>query len=149
MANKAFAVSGTGLRVYAQLDDFMNRPEWDGLECLDPSLTQQSAKEDADINTIVRRFGITGSMPVGLVPPTFQDFEDVFDYQSALHVVMDAQDRFMAMPAEVRARFGNDPQRFVEFASDSKNLDAMIEMGLAPKKPEAPKELPAKEPTST
>ena len=34
-----------------------------GLCCEDESLAIQSAKEDADINTIVRRFGLTGELP--------------------------------------------------------------------------------------
>lgn len=111
-----------------------------GLVCEDPSLAVQSEAEDADINTIVRRFGLTGTMPQGLKPPMYGDFTEVFDYRSALDAVMKAEDAFMAMPAEVRKRFDNDPQKFVEFASDPANLKEMRELGLAvpEKMPDAP-----------
>lgn len=112
-----------------------------GLDCSDsPSLTVQSEKEDADINTIVRRFGITGTVPAGLAVPTYQDFEGIFDFQSALNAVIEAEKLFNALPADVRSRFQNDPQKYVEFCSDSKNIDEMRKLGLAipEKMPDAP-----------
>ena len=40
-----------------------------GLVCDDPSLAVQSDADDCDINVIVRRFGLTGTMPMsGRVP---------------------------------------------------------------------------------
>ena len=39
-----------------------------------------------------------------------------------MNAVRGAEESFMAMPAEVRSRFGNDPQAFVEFCSDEANL---------------------------
>lgn len=104
-----------------------------GLECLDESKAIQSQAEEADINTIVRRFGLTGTLPAGLRPPTYEDFEDVFDFQSAMNAVKEATDRFMLIPAAIRARFANDPQLFVEFASNPENIEELREMGLAPK----------------
>lgn len=95
------------------------------------SLTQQSFKEECDINTIVRRFGLTGTMPQGIVPPTYQSFEGIFDFHTAMNAIAQARESFDAMPAEVRLRFKNDPQAFVEFCSDKKNLKEMRDMGLA------------------
>ena len=110
-----------------------------GVDCSgDKGRTQQSQKEEADINTIVRRFGLTGQMPVGVVPPTYQMFTDVFDYQSAQQAIIDARDSFMKIPADVRRRFNDSPQEFVEYCSDSKNLDEMRKMGLAVPAPVAP-----------
>ena len=37
----------------------------------------------------------------------------------------------MTMPADVRARFNNDPALFVDFCSDEANLDEMRKLGLA------------------
>lgn len=102
-----------------------------GLACGDPSLARQSQAEDADINVIVKRFGLTGKLPDNVRPPTYADFEDVWDFQTAMNAVVAAQASFMAMPADVRARFGNDPHQFVEFCSDEKNLDEMRRLGLA------------------
>lgn len=101
------------------------------LECRDPSLTKQEFLKDADINEIVRRFNLTGQLPQGVHPPTFGDFDEVFDFQTAMNAIAVARQSFEAMPAEVRARFLNDPQLFVEFCSDESNLPEMRKMGLA------------------
>lgn len=101
------------------------------------SLTVQSQAEEADINVLVKRFGITGTMPQNMRVPEYGDFEDVFDFQSAMNAVRQSQESFDRMPAELRARFGNDPQAFFDFATaldkDGKlvNLEDMRKMGLA------------------
>lgn len=101
-----------------------------GLRCDDPSLTKQEFKEDADINVIVRRFNVTGQLPQGVVAPVFQDFEGVFDFQSAMNVIAGAESAFMSMPAEVRYRFHNDPHEFVAFCSDESNRAEAERLGL-------------------
>lgn len=109
-----------------------------------PSLTVQSQTEDADINTIVRRFGITGQVPQGARPIMFGDFDQVVDFKSAQDAVIQARESFMQQPAEVRSRFGNDPQAFLEFCSASRdgqaldNLEEMRRLGLAVPAPPAP-----------
>jgi len=95
-----------------------------------PSRTQQSFRDECDINTILKRFNITGQLPVGSVQPQYGDFSGITDYQSALNAVMAAQDSFLALPAKVRAKFDNDPALFVEFASDEANKDEMKALGL-------------------
>lgn len=106
-----------------------------------PSKTVQSQSEEADINTIVKRFGLTGKLPENVRVPEFADFEDVFDFQSAMNAVRLGQESFMRMPADIRNEFYNDPQRFVEFCTATnedgtlQNLEEMRAMGLAvPKK---------------
>lgn len=96
----------------------------------DPSLTRQSEAADADINTIVRRFGLTGGMPPDHRPIMYGDFTGITDFQSAFAAVADAQERFAAMPADVRSRFDNDPQKFLVFASQESNREEMKKMGL-------------------
>ena len=95
-----------------------------------PSRTQQSFRDECDINNILRQFNVTGQLPVGSVQPQYGDFSGITDYQSALNAVMAAQDSFLALPAKVRARFDNDPALFVEFASDEANKDEMKALGL-------------------
>ena len=95
------------------------------------SLTIQSQSEDADINEMMRRFKVTGQLPVDVRAPTYGDFEGVSSYQDAIHAIMQAQESFDRMPADVRAKFENDPGKFVDFCSDPANIDAMREMGLA------------------
>lgn len=108
--------------------------EWSdqhGLECKDPSLAVQDQADEADINTIVRNFGITGKLPQSVRVPTYGDFEGIDDYREAIEAVRAADASFMAMPAEVRSRFGNDPAAFVDFCSDPSNLPEMRKLGLA------------------
>lgn len=118
-----------------KLYDYVARSDESGLVCPEPTLTVQADKDDADINTIVARFNLTGRMPENLTPPTYQDYDGVFDYQSAMNAVVAAEERFMSMPWDVRARFNNDPQQFLQFAIDPANVDAMVELGLAVVKP--------------
>jgi phage internal scaffolding protein len=101
------------------------------LECNDPSLAVQSAALDADINEIVRRFGVTGQLPQVTMPPTFADFTDgVRDYHSAMNTIREAQNSFMSLDAEVRLRFNNDPGAFVAFCESDGNRDELRKMGL-------------------
>lgn len=102
------------------------------LECLDPSLAQQSFKDDADINVMLERFKVTGVMPQGVVMPTYGDFTGVSDYRTAVAAINKAQNAFMDMPANVRARFDNDPQKFLEFFADGKNREEAERLGLVP-----------------
>lgn len=95
------------------------------------NLCQQSFKDECDINTIVKRFGLTGEMPQALVPPTYQNFEGIFDYHTAMNAVRAAGEAFMELPADVRKKFKNDPAEFVEFCSKPENVDEMLRMGLA------------------
>lgn len=105
--------------------------EESGLDCsVLPSRTQQHFKEEVDINTIVRRFGLTGELPEN-VPQVLQgDFTNVVDFQSAMDLIVAARESFMEQPADVRARFDNDPQKFLAFTSDAANLDEAIKLGL-------------------
>lgn len=102
-----------------------------GLVMTQPSLAQQQFKDETDINTIARKFGLTGNLPTPVRLPTFGDFTDVSDFQSALHAIQSAQASFDAMPSAVRERFRNDPQAFVAFCSDSRNADELRSLGLA------------------
>lgn len=113
-----------------------------GLACLDPTRAVQSERDNCDINVLVARFGITGQMPQTTRLPTYESYEDVFDYQSALQSVKDAQEAFLELPARVRERFKNDPQEFLMYATDPANIDGMRELGLA-----SPKATPAAAPT--
>lgn len=102
-----------------------------GLECLDVSRAVQSSRDEVDINTIVRRFGLTGQLPHDLAVPQFADFDEVHDFHSAMNLIGQARDSFMAMPADVRERFDNDPQGLVAFVSDPANLEEMRKLGIA------------------
>lgn len=102
----------------------------------EPSLTQQQFAKEVDINEIVRRFGITGQMPDVVVMPHSGDFSDVPDFHTAMNLIRQAEEGFMQVPAEIRARFNNDPGQFMAFFEDEKNRDEAIKLGLVIKPPE-------------
>jgi len=101
-----------------------------GLACKDASLTQQHQKDQADINYIIDQFNVTGILPTSPISPQYGDFSGIGDYQSALNAVIAMEDEFMALPANVRARFENDPEKLLDFMSNDKNRDEAIKLGL-------------------
>lgn len=93
-------------------------------------LAIQSGRDDADINILVRRFGVTGRLERPANPPVFGDFSDVVDFQDALHLVHDAQAEFLQMPAKLRARFSNSPGELMAFLADPENHEESVRLGL-------------------
>lgn len=105
-----------------------------GLQCKDASRAIQSQKDAADINNIVKKFGITGQIVGKFRMPLQGDFEGVTDFRSAMERVVMAKENFMRVPANVRSRFNNDPGEFASFCLLEKNRDQLVEWGLAPKR---------------
>jgi len=101
-----------------------------GLACEEPSLAQQHFKEECDINTILQKFNITGILPEAPLSPRYGDFSGIGDYHTALNRVMAAQSEFGALPAQIRARFDNDPSKLIQFLDDESNRPEAEELGL-------------------
>lgn len=108
-----------------------------GLLCLDPSRTKQEFKEECDINYIVEQFGVTGHMPITTVQPLVGDFSNISDYHEAVNTVKASNENFMRLPSAIREKFNNDPSQFVDFCLNPANIEAVRELGLAPR-PVAP-----------
>jgi len=106
-----------------------------GLACEEPSLTQQHFKDETDINNILRQFNITGLLPESPLSPRYGDFTNIGDYHTALNAVIEAQDGFDGLPAQIRARFNNDPALLIDFLADENNRSEAEKLGLldAPK----------------
>lgn len=122
---------------YDDLQGVLSRSS--GLECKDESVAIQSMANDADINVIVKRFGITGLLPVVQMPPALLGHQEPMELREALDILRQGEASFMSLEADVRKRFGNDPVAFVEFAGKPENLAEMRRLKLAP---EAPKVVP-------
>lgn len=112
-----------------------------GLVCPEPTMAQQQFRDEADINTIMERFGRTGELVAPVRMPQYGDFTGVNDYHTAMNAVIDAQTSFDALPAKVRARFDNDPGQFVEFCLDDNNREEAVSLGLVA--PTVPPVVPA------
>ena len=114
-----------------KLYDFKSRSDVTAVLCLDASRTVQADAADADINTIVRRFGLTGTLPESFRVPLLEDYSEVGDFHSAQLAIAEAHANFMLIPADVRAKFSNDPGIFLDFAVNPDNIDTLRELGLA------------------
>lgn len=105
-----------------------------------PGRTLQSQKDDSDINVIMKRFGATGLLPTNIRVPLKSDFGNM-DFMTAMNAIVQAKRSFDALDADTRYRFHNDPQKFIDFCQDPKNLAEMRKMGLAvPEKKVVPAE---------
>ena len=95
---------------------------------------KQSFKAECDINNIVKSFNPrTGEFShMALTAPIFGDVTDL-DFRQMMEMITNAQAEFNQLPAEVRARFGNDPHEFVSFCQDPGNLPELEKLGLAVK----------------
>lgn len=102
------------------------------------SMVQQHLKDEVDVNTIVRRFGITAEMPFGATGGVYGDFTDVTDFESAKARILRAEEGFMKLPAEVRERFANDPGAIVRFAQDRSESEFLEAMRWEPVAPSTP-----------
>lgn len=112
-----------------------------------PSRTQQQFREEADVNTIVKRFNLTGHMPTARSLPEYGDFSTVDDFQSAMQQLRRSQESFNALPAHLRDRFENRPDKFLAFLQDEGNEDEARRIGLLPKKPPQSAQEPSPAPT--
>jgi phage internal scaffolding protein len=101
-----------------------------GLACQEPTRAQQHHAEECDINTIVKRFGITGKMPINQSEARYGDFTDADDYHTALNKIIAAEDDFMRLPADIRATFDNNPADLIEFLNNPANKSAAEKLGL-------------------
>lgn len=115
------------------------------ITCTEPSLTQQSFAEDADLNNVMRRYGVTdGAIPPQVADPRYYgDFTDAVDLQTAIQRSRDAVARFEALPADIRRRFDHDPVALHDFVMNQENREEAVQLGLLQKwtpPPAAPSE---------
>lgn len=103
------------------------------LECKDPTRTKQQFAAESNINNIMAKYQKTGLIDhVSRYGPTY-GFAEPVDFQEALNTVRTAQDMFNALPSSWRARFENDPAKFLDFVQDPENEEEMRHIGILPK----------------
>lgn len=108
-----------------------------GLVFKGESKTDQSFKDDCDVNKIMEKYktvenynAVMALQNPGRAKPQFGDFADMPDYAAAQNVIVRARNMFEALPSNIRDRFANDPAIFLEFMSDDKNKAEAIKLGL-------------------
>lgn len=99
------------------------------IKCDDPSLTVQSFTEDANINVLARRFGIT-DIPFAPVSQEVIDLTNPPDLRDILEARRAAADHFSSLPMKLRKRFRNSPEELWDFLHDPENRDEAVRLGL-------------------
>lgn len=103
------------------------------LYCDDVSLTKQSFKDECDINNIIARARDGGDIShINTRVGTYGDFTNVPSYRDALDFVREADEMFLGLDPNVRARFRNDPQELLSFLADDKNREEAVKLGILP-----------------
>lgn len=97
------------------------------------SMTKQEFSKESDINAILKRFEKTGMIDhVNNKTPNYMDVSGVRDYREAIENVRVVDEYFTQLPADLRARFANDPAVFLDFMSDGDNYNEAVKLGLIP-----------------
>lgn len=105
----------------------------------EPSMAQQQFAEECDINHIMLKYNTTKQFThLTSKQGVYGDFSQITDYREMLETVRYADEAFNTLPAEVRARFRNDPGQLLDFIQDEKNYDEGVKLGLLNPRENAP-----------
>ena len=98
----------------------------------DKPLTEQSHRDETNINNIVKRHGmdLIAKTAALSTPEYIMDDDPTNDFMEAMLIVTKAQQTFEQLPSELRAKFENQPAKFMDFIHNPENIDQMVEMGL-------------------
>lgn len=106
------------------------------------SKTEQSHKNECNINKIIARAEKTGMLPVNMNRGMFGDFSSV-DFLDMNIKIAKAREAFMSLPVDIRSRFSNDVSVLLDFIDNPANADEARRLQLLP--PLSAAELKAKE----
>ncbi len=104
---------------------------YEPLDVSGESRTKQSMKDECDVNLIVSRFAKTGlisHLADGI--PQFVDVSELGDFRSILSQVAKVESYFAGLPAGVRASFGNDASRFMDYLESGASEEDLLALGL-------------------
>ena len=103
----------------------------EGFQTTGDSLTQQSHAAAADVRNIIKQYDRTGLIAnVNKGIAQYGDYSEINEYAEALNMVREANESFATIPSHIREQFNNNPGLFFEFATNPKNSEEMIKMGL-------------------
>ena len=97
--------------------------------------TKQSFKQECDINHIMQKFQVTGTVThVNNHHASYADCTGV-DFTNAINTATRAQQMFDELPSSLRKRFGHDPAAFLDFvqSEDPGDRAEAARLGLIPR----------------
>lgn len=96
--------------------------------------TEQSHKQECDINYIMQRYRKTGILPTRINKPVFADVANVGGFDKAMDIVAKGMSEFHKLPEKIRLKYDNDPRKWLKAAEES--IIKRGEMKLQKKKDE-------------
>lgn len=107
-----------------------------GIDCSKDEPAKQEFKDECDINHIIARYVKDGVIDhVNRVEAVYGDFTSVGDYHGDLNRLIEAQEAFDGLPAQIRKRFANDPAELLSFLMDENNRTEAEKLGLVKPRP--------------
>lgn len=100
------------------------------------SMTEQHHADDADLNIVLARMGVTdgskipSELGIRIDPSWYGDFSNAVDLHTAMEQMREAQHRFMTLPAGLRAKFDNNWTKLHDWVTNPDNLDEAIELKM-------------------
>lgn len=93
---------------------------------------QQSFRDETDINRIVARYTLTGTLPPEHSRAgTYLDVSSV-DFLQAQNLVADIRSRFDRYPSKLRSKFANSPHQMLRWLEDPENHAEAVRLGILP-----------------
>lgn len=100
------------------------------ITCPESCVTDQSAKDECDINVIMARYLATGETPVlNRVEGQYFDVSEM-DFHDHMNAIRASRELFDSLPARARDRFHNDPAEFLGFIEQPGNDLELAKLGL-------------------
>lgn len=101
------------------------------IDCSEPKLTDQSFKNQCDINVIMANYAKTGVFGhVNSSEPKYIDNSNIPSLEQAFEVVYAAEEAFYELPADIRKLMDNDPSQLENFISNKENAELLLKHGV-------------------
>lgn len=88
------------------------------LVCKDETLAQQNMKEETDINMMIRKYGVLPEQELN-----WKDFDATAipqDFHALKNMMLEAEELFASLPADIRQATDNDPEKFLAMVDAEK-----------------------------
>lgn len=112
------------------------------------SQTEQSHKDECDINNIVYRFQKGEVLEHRNEHRGEYGYATAETFNEAMNVVTKGMSMFEDLPSHIREKFKNDPAQFLEYVQNDKNAKEMVKLGLATSITDTASQTPQIDPTT-
>lgn len=109
----------------------------------EPSKTDQTFKDDADVNVVLRRFMKTGDQSIFRQGGSYSDVSEVPDLLEAHLQIQRAKEAFDLLPSDIRKKLKNNPLMLEQYLADPANHEEARDLGLLRARPQDEASKPA------